>query len=465
MKQSQLFTRTIKETPKDEQSINSRFLIRAGFVDKLMAGVYSYLPFGLKVLKKIENIIREEMNKIGGQEVLLSALHPKENWQRTGRWQYPEMFKMKSRAGKDFSLGWTHEEIITPLVRKFVKSHKDLPLAIYQIQDKFRDELRAKSGLLRGVEFIMKDLYSFHEDEKDLDKYYEKVKKSYFQIFKRCDLEKQTFLTLASGGTFSKYSHEFQTITPYGEDEIYICSKCRAAVNKEIIREHPFCPQCRSKKLEPRKAIEVGNIFKLQDKYAKIFGFNLKDKEGKEKNILMGCYGIGLPRLMGAIVEVHHDEKGIRWPKEVSPFQVHLIQLAELRPSRSEPSDSWAKGEKKTKFSATASANASVIEDTSKVKKTAERIYQYLQKSEIEVLYDDRQDKTPGEKFADADLIGIPIRIVISERTLRKNSVEVKERNKKELKIVKLKNLLKIAEIPFHLPPKSVSSRSAIENW
>lgn len=409
MKQSQLFTRAIKETPKDEQSINSRLLIRAGFVDKLMAGVYSYLPLGLRVLKKIENIIREEMNKIGGQEVLLPALHPKENWQKTGRWQYPEMFKLKSRAGKDFSLGWTHEEIIAPLVRKFVKSHKDLPLAVYQIQDKFRDELRAKSGLLRGVEFIMKDLYSFHEDEKDLDKYYEKVKKSYFQIFKRCDLEKQTFLTLASGGTFSKYSHEFQAVTPYGEDEIYICFKCQAAVNGEIIRQHPFCPQCRSKKLEPRKAIEVGNIFKLQDKYTKVFGFNLKDRQGKEKNILMGCYGLGLSRLMGVIVEVHHDEKGIRWPKEVSPFRVHLIQIG----------------------------------DMSKIKKTAEKIYQYLQKSEIEVLYDDREDKTPGEKFADADLMGISLRIVVSIRTLKQNSAEIKRRGEKGIKLIKISELSK----------------------
>jgi prolyl-tRNA synthetase len=222
MRQSQLFTETQKEAPKDEKSINAQLLIRAGFVDKLMTGVYSYLPLGWRVLKKIENIIREEMQEIGGQEVLLPVLHPKENWLKTNRWRYEEMFKLKNRAGKDFSLGWTHEEIITPLVKKFVKSHKDLPLFVYQIQDKFRDELRVKSGLLRGVEFIMKDLYSFHQDEKDLDKYYEKVKRAYFQIFKRCDMSKQTFLTLASGGTFSKYSHEFQTVTPRGEDIIYL---------------------------------------------------------------------------------------------------------------------------------------------------------------------------------------------------------------------------------------------------
>ena len=437
MRQSQIFTKTSTEAPKDERSINAQLLIRAGFVDKLMAGVYSYLPFGLRVLKKIENIIREEMNKIGGQEALFPALHPKENWQRTGRWQYPEMFKIKSRAGKDFSLGWTHEEVITPLVRKFVKSYKDLPLAVYQIQDKFRDELRAKSGLLRGVEFIMKDLYSFHKDEKDLDRYYEKVKKSYFQILKRCDLEKQTFLTLASGGTFSKYSHEFQAITPYGEDEIYVCTKCRVAVNREIIREHPFCPQCHSKNLELRRAIEMGNIFKLQDKYTKAFDFRLRDKQGKEKSILMGCYGIGLSRLMGAIVEVHHDEKGIRWPKEVSPFQVHLIQLAELR------SSSQRRDGRRNLFqrASRASANASTIGDTSKIKKAAEKIYQYLQKSGIEVLYDDREDKRPGEKFADADLIGIPIRIVVSERTLKRNLVELKRRGGREIKLIKTKLL------------------------
>ena len=420
MRQSQLFTKTSKEASKDEESTNARFLIRAGFVDKLMAGVYSYLPLGLKVIKNIENIIRQEMNKIGAQEILLPALHPNENWQKTGRWQYPEMFKIKSRAGKDFGLGWTHEEIITPLIKRFVNSHKDLPLAVYQIQDKFRDELRARSGLLRGVEFIMKDLYSFHQDEEDLDKYYQKVKKSYLQILKRCDIEKQTFLTLASGGTFSKYSHEFQMVTPYGEDEIYICAECRVAVNREIIAEHSFCPQCSSKKLESFKAIEIGNIFKLQDRYSKTFGLKLRD-EKKEKDILMGCYGIGLPRLMGAIVEAHHDERGICWPEEVAPFQVHLIQL----------------------------------ENNTKTKKVAEKLYKNLsanalgangQKPEIEVLYDDRKARTPGEKFADADLIGIPIRLVVSEKTLKQNSVEIKRRKEKEVKFItisKLSNFLK----------------------
>lgn len=409
MRQSELFTKILKEAPKNEKSINAQLLARGGFVDKLMAGVYSYLPLGFRVFKKIENIIREEMNKIGGREILLPSLHPKESWQKTNRWQYPEMFKLKSRSGKNFSLGWTHEEIITPLVKKFVLSYKDLPIFIYQIQDKFRDELRAKSGLLRGVEFVMKDLYSFHQDERDLDKYYEKVKKAYFQIFKRCGLEKQTFLTLASGGTFSKYSHEFQTVTPYGEDEIHLCQKCKLAINKEIIQKEKYqCSKCKSKKLKAKKAIEVGNIFNLKDKFSKTFNLKFRDKNGKEKTVLMGCYGIGLGRLMGAVVEVHYDKNGIIWPKEVAPFQVHLLQ----------------------------------IENTKKVKRVAEKLFQDLQKAKVEVLYDDR-DKSAGEKFAEADLIGIPLRLVVSERTLKKNSVEIKKRSEKKIKLVKLSQILK----------------------
>lgn len=406
MRQSGLFTKIQKETPKDEKSINAQFLIRAGFIDKLIAGVYSFLPLGFLVLKKIENIIREEMQEINGEEVLLPALHPKSNWEKTGRWQQPEMFKLKSCQNKEYSLGWTHEEIITPLIQKFISSYKNLPVYVYQIQDKFRDELRAKSGLFRGIEFIMKDLYSFHRDEKDLDNYYNKVKKSYFRIFQRCGLNKQTFLTLASGGTFSKYSHEFQTVTVYGEDEIFLCSKCQIAVNKEIISEHPHCPNCKSKNLEVKKAIEVGNIFKLNDKYTQAFNFKFRDKDGKEKIVLMGCYGIGLSRLMGAIVEVHHDQKGIIWPKEVAPFKVHLIP----------------------------------IENNKKIKKIAEKLFLDLQKQKVEVLYDDREDKSAGEKLVESDLIGIPIRLVVSEKTLKQNSVEIKKRNEQKTKLVKIRS-------------------------
>lgn len=407
MKQSQFLIKTIKETSRDEKSINSQLLIRAGFVDKLMAGVYSYLPLGLMVLRKLEKIIREEMDKIGGVELLMPALHPKEIWQKTDRWKYPEMFKLKNRQNKDFSLGWTHEEVITPLVKKFLKSYRDLPFSFYQIQDKFRDELRAKSGLLRGTEFIMKDLYSFHQDEKSLAAYYEKAKKAYFEIFRRCGLKEKTFLTLASGGLFSPYSHEFQTITDFGEDEIYLCSKCRLAVNKEIIEKEKYrCPQCQAKLTEVKKAIEVGNIFQLKDRFSRAFNLTFRDEKGKEKLVLMGCYGLGLGRLMGTIVEIHHDEKGIIWPAATAPFQFHLIS----------------------------------IESSQKVKKAKEKIYEDLQKSGQEVLDDDR-DKSPGEKFADADLIGIPVRIVVSEKTLQQNCAEVKQRAQKEVKLIKLNRL------------------------
>jgi len=407
MRQSLLFTGTIKEAPKEEISINAQLLIRAGFIDKLMAGVYSYLPLGFLVLKKIEEIIRQEMNRIGGQEIFLPALHPKNNWQQTKRWEYPEMFKLKNREGKEFSLGWTHEEIITPLARKFISSYKDLPVFIYQIQDKFRDELRAKSGLLRGVEFLMKDLYSFHQDEKGLDEYYEKVKGAYLKIFQRCGLKKETFLTLASGGTFSKYSHEFQTVTPAGEDTVYLCHKCRLAINREIIKEENFtCPKCGNEKLEIKKTIEVGNIFKLKDRFSRPFNLVFKDKDGKEKVVFMGCYGIGLGRLMGTIAEVHHDNSGIAWPGEVAPFRVHLISLTGT-------------------------------------KKESERLYQDLQKQKVEVLYDDRDDKSAGEKFADADLIGIPLRIVVSERTLQKNCVEMKKRSEQKIRLIRIKEIIK----------------------
>jgi len=410
MRQSKLFTKTIREVPKDEESFNAKLLIRAGFVRKLMAGVYTFLPLGFLVQKKIEKIIRDEINSVSGQEILMPALQSKKNWETTGRWRYPEMFKLKNRSDKDFSLGWTHEEIITPLVKEFVNSYRDLPFYVYQIQDKFRDELRVKSGLLRGVEFLMKDLYSFHADEKDLDDYYNKMQKVYFNIFNKCGLAGKTYLTLASGGSFSKYSHEFQTITPSGEDEIYLCRKCRLAVNREIIKqEKNKCPKCGSKSLLVEKAIEVGNIFKLMDKFSKAFNLVFIDKDKKEKSVLMGCYGIGLGRLMGAVVEVNYDSKGIIWPKRVAPFLVHLIQ----------------------------------IENNQKVSKTANALYNDFEKQGVEVLFDDRQDKTAGEKFVDADLIGLPLRIVVSERTLKVNSAELKFRDKKEVKLVKIKDLEK----------------------
>ncbi|GMX58824.1 MAG: proline--tRNA ligase [Candidatus Microsyncoccus archaeolyticus] len=398
MKQSNLFTKTIKENPKDEKSLNSQLLIRAGFIDKLSSGIYTFLPLGLKVVKNIEKIVREEMNEIEAQEILMPALHPKDNWEKTGRWDVKEMFKIED---EELGLGWTHEEIITPLMKRHILSYRDLPKYIYQIQTKFRNEPRAKSGLLRGREFIMKDLYSFHENEDDLDVYYEKVKQAYFKIYERCGLKEKTYLTLASGGTFSEYSHEFQTITPAGEDMIYICNKCGLAINKEI--KGDTCPNCNSKDLKEEKAIEVGNIFKLNKKYSE--PFNLKDEKGKE--ILMGCYGFGITRAMGAIVETSNDEKGMVWPFEVSPFQIHLIDLDN--------------------------------------KEISEKIYDILQNENYEVLYDDREDKTAGEKFNDCDLIGIPLRIVVSKKT-GEDKVEIKKRNEEKIELINIKDLIKNVE-------------------
>ena len=303
--------------------------MRAGFVQKEMAGVYSFLPLGQRVMRNIENIIREEMEAVGGEELLLPVLQPKKNWVQTGRWDDLDiLFKFTSFYSKtEYALGPTHEEIITPLAKNFISSYKDLPRYVFQIQTKFRDEKRAKSGLLRGREFLMKDLYSFHATEKDADDYYETMKGVYVKVLERMGLASFTYLTFASGGTFSKYSHEFQTLTKAGEDTIYICDDCRIAINEEIIKEQSTCPECKGGKLRKERATEVGNIFKLKTKYSKAFGLVYTDDKGKQKEVIMGCYGIGVSRLMGAIVEVMHDDKGIIWPKEISPFAVHLIAL------------------------------------------------------------------------------------------------------------------------------------------
>ena len=283
MRQSKLFTKTQREAPKDEVSLNAQLLIRAGFVDKLMAGVYTYLPLGLRVLDKIKNIIREEINAVGGQEILMPALNPKENWVKTGRWDGLDvLFRLEGAGGKEYALGASHEEVVTPLVQRFANSYKDLPVAVYQIQDKFRNEPRAKSGLLRGREFSMKDLYSFHANEKDLDGYYEKVKAAYLKIYERCGLGPLTHVVFASGGTFSKYSHEFQTITEYGEDTIFVCSKCGTGVNKEIIDEQKHALNAAMKNWK-KKSIEVGNIFKLKTKYSAAFDYKYTDEKGRNK--------------------------------------------------------------------------------------------------------------------------------------------------------------------------------------
>lgn len=405
MKQSFLFTKTIKEIPKDETSYNAQTLMRAGFIDKVGAGIYTFLPLGLKVLNKINNIVREEINNVGGQEVLMPALTPKEVWQATNRWEnFDALFKLVGSDDKEYALGATHEEIVTPLAQKFTLSYKDLPFSIYQIQVKFRNEKRAKAGLIRGREFFMKDLYSFHVSQEDLDNYYEKVKNAYFKIYQRLGLGDITYLTYASGGAFSKYSHEFQTISDVGEDTIYVCQKCKTAINKEIIDEQKKCPECESEDFKEEKAIEVGNIFKLGNKFSKSFSFNFKDQLGKENDIIMGCYGFGPSRVLGTIVEVYHDDKGMIWPKNLAPFSIHLISL--------------------------------------KQNEIAEDIYQKLISQGFEVLYDDRDEVSPGEKFADSDLIGCPFRLVLSQKTLSENKIEFKARNNDKLELININDLV-----------------------
>ncbi len=411
MLQSKLFYKTTRNKNANAESVSHDLLTRAGYIDQLMAGVYSFLPLGFRVLKNIENIIRKNMQDIGGQEILLPVLQPKENWVKTDRINIEKeiIFLLKGNGDKEYVLGPTHEEVITPLTKKFVFSYRDLPIYVFQIQDKLRDELRPKSGLLRVREFIMKDLYSFHANQADLDKYYEVVAKSYEKIFKECGISRATYRTLASGGSFSKYSDEFQTITNAGEDLIYICKKCGIGINKEIKGENSKCPKCQGAEFEEKKAVEVGNIFKMGTRFSAPFDLKFTDKDAHDKPVLMGCYGIGLGRVMGAIVEASHDDKGIIWPKSVAPFLVHIIG----------------------------------VENNAKVKKTAQKLHADCQKNGIEVLYDDRENKTAGEKFGDSDLLGIPYRLVISEKTLAKNSVEVKERGKNKVQLMKMTQVLK----------------------
>lgn len=411
MRYSKLFGKTTKTVPADADCINAKLLTQGGFIQKEISGVYSYLPLGLKVLNKIQNIVREEMNKIDGQEILMPALSQEESWVTTGRNNMDVLFHLKGQGDTNLVLNPTHEEVVTPLAQKYLFSYRDLPTAVYQIQNKFRNEARAKSGLLRGREFNMKDLYSFHTDEEDLNRYYEVVKDAYFKIYKRLGLSDLTVLTFASGGAFSQFSHEFQTINSNGEDTIYLCKKCNIAINKEIINTQKLCPECGSDQLEIVKATEVGNIFKLRSKFSKSFNFNYLDKNGQEQIVEMGCYGFGPSRTMGTIVEVFHDDKGIIWPAEIAPYQVHLIGLDLFDES---------------------------------IKSEIENLYKELIEKGIDVLFDDREDVTAGAKFADADLLGIPVRLVVSKRSLAAGGIEFKYRNQTESKIITKVDLFKI---------------------
>ncbi len=407
MYQSKLFYKTLKNAPKEAEIISHKLLLRGGFISQLASGIYSFLPLGHIVHEKIKNLIKQEMNNIGAQEILLPALQPKELWEKSKRWDHmdPPLFRIKDRHNKEFALGSTHEEVITDLLKSRIQSYKDLPLALFQIQTKFRNEMRFAGGLLRTREFTMKDLYSFHFNEKDLKRFFDKVLKAYDNIFKQCGLD--ALKTEASGGVFTKEkTYEFQVLSKVGEDRILHCEKCLWAANLEVAKLSKKCPQCQGKLIKD-DSIEIAHTFKLGTKYSQSFDLNFIDEKGKKKPVVMGCYGIGIGRLMGTVVEMNNDKKGIIWPEKIAPFKVHLIQIG----------------------------------NNSKIRKSAEKLYKDLQEKEIEVLYDDREDKSSGEKFAEADLIGIPYRIVISERTLEKDSLELKNRNKDKVELVKIKNL------------------------
>ena len=409
MKQSKLFTKTQKFAPKDEVSKNAQLLIRAGYVHKEMAGVYSFLPLGLRVVEKISEIIKQEMNKIGGLQMKNSALQIKEVWEKTNRWDdelVDNWFKTKLKNGTEVGLAFTHEEAMTNLMKSYVSSYKDLPAYPYDIRTMFRNEARAKSGLMRGREFYWKALYSFSRNKEEHQEFYEQAKKAYENIFNKVGLGEITYLTFASGGTFSKYSHEFQTLSEAGEDVIYIDEEKNMAVNKEVFTDEVLADlNIKDKtKLREAKAIEVGNIFTLGTKFSEPAGLTYKNEEGKEELVFMGSYGIGIGRLMGTIVEVLADEKGIVWPESVAPFQLHLININE--------------------------------------EEKAEEIYRQLSENGVEVLWDDR-NISPGEKFADSDLIGIPNRVVVSSRSLESGGVELKKRTEEEGKVLKVEELEK----------------------
>ncbi len=425
MLQSELFTKTRKEAPKDEEAINAQLLARGGFARKMSAGVYTYLPLGFRVLQKIAQVVREEMNAIGGEELLFPALIAREHWEKSKRWGLRVGYEFKSPAGDEVGLGWTHEEASAFAAAQFIESYKDLPRAVYQIQNKFRAEARAKSGLLRGREFLMKDLYSFHADKADLDLYYQKVIAAYKKVFVRLNVPVR--LTEAGGGAFTdEYTHEFQALSPAGEDTVYYCPKCDWSQNEEVakVKDGERCPastagEPASSANEPAssvcggtvaiaRGIEVGNVFKLGTRYSEAFGVQFTDQTGSKKPAVMGSYGIGVSRLLATLVELHHDERGIIWPKEASPFAVHLLVLG--------------------------------AEDTA-VEARGRKVYDSLTKRGVEVLYDDRA-VSAGEKFGDADLLGISLRAVVSAKTGDK--IELKRRDSKEVKLVTLEEAMEM---------------------
>lgn len=420
MRYSQLFAKTSKNSPKDEVSTNAKLLLRGGFIDKLMSGSFTLLPLGFRVVKKIEGIIREEINATGAQEILMPLLHPKSIWNETGRWDSAKevMYQLK-KDEKEYALSFTHEEIFLDLTRKHSQTYKDYPVKLYHFSTKFRDELRAKSGILRGREFIMKDLYSLHASKEDFEKYYEEIKKVYLKIFKRLGLN--AIITEAGGGVFTKnVTHEFQVLSETGEDEIIYCPGGDFSQNVEIakVKEGKECDLGHGP-LKKARAIEVGNIFGFGQEYSKKMNIQFTNEKGQKEYPYLGSYGIGLTRNMGAIVEVHHDDKGIVWPESVAPFEVHLVH----------------------------------IEDPGTESKV-QKVYKELKEAGIDVLWDDREEVSAGQKFADADLIGIPVRLVLSKKTRSVSSgqagdkVEFKKRDEEKSELLSLNEVIKKLQKP-----------------
>lgn len=409
MRLSQLFTKTSKTVPGDETARNAQLLIQAGYVYKVMAGVYAYTPLGLRVVEKIKQIVREEMNAVDGQEIIMSSLQRRETWEGTGRWDDEVVdvwFKSKLKDDTEVGFGWSHEEAILEMMQQFVKSYKDLPTSVYQFQTKLRNELRAKSGIMRGREFVMKDMYSLHATQEDMDTYYEKVIEAYKRSYERFGLGDSTFVTFASGGAFTKFSHEFQTICDAGEDILYVNDDHTVAVNEEVLDDAAQELGVDKSELKPVKSAEVGNIFKFGTEKSEQMGVYYTDSDGKQKPIYLASYGIGITRVMGVIVEKFADDKGIVWPENVAPYRVYLVRIG---------------GDEATK--------------------RADDLYEQLQSNGVEVLYDDR-DERPGTKFADAELMGIPHRVTVSDRLVESDTYEYTPRATGEMLTLTLSELL-----------------------
>jgi prolyl-tRNA synthetase len=412
MRTSQLFTKTRKEAPADETAKNAQLLIRAGFVYKVMAGVYAYTPLGLKVLENIKQIVREEMNAVNGQELIMTNLQRQETWEITGRWDAEAVdvwFKTEMQDGTKLGLAWSHEEAIMEMMQQYVNSYKDLPQSVYQFQTKLRNELRAKSGIMRGREFVMKDMYSLHASAEDCDAYYDKVIETYKRCFERFGIGDSTYITFASGGAFTKFSHEFQTICDAGEDILYVNEDKSIAVNEEVLDDATAELGVDKSTLKPVKSAEVGNIFKFGTEKSEKMGIYYTDESGNQKPIYLASYGIGITRVMGVLVEKFADDKGLVWPENVAPFKVYLASVG----------------------------------NTPDVVSAATDLYKSLTEAGVTVLYDDR-DERPGTKFADADLIGLPYRVVVSAKTIEAGKYEFKKRTGTDTDMISSEELIKL---------------------